>query len=110
MLLVDYFERTAREVPDRLFVHFVGDDEASDVRVTYGEANERAAHFAGQLRALGVKQGDPVALLVPNSVEWLIYYFGCQKIGAVASGLNTDLLAGELEGFLETLSPRVLVT
>ncbi|MCO5090916.1 class I adenylate-forming enzyme family protein [Bosea sp. (in: a-proteobacteria)] len=110
MLLVDHFERTARENPGQTFVHFVQDDAQSDVKLTYAEAQERAAHFAALLKGLGVRRGEPVALLVPNSAEWLVYYFGCQKIGAVASGLNTDLRVGELKGFLETINPRVLVT
>lgn len=110
MLLVDHFERVAREAPDRIFVHFVADDADTDRMITYGEAAARAAHLAGHLRSLGVGPGDPVAVLMPNSIDWLVTYFACQKIGAVAAGLNTDLTAGELQSYIDTVTPRVIVT
>ncbi|MBS7697641.1 MULTISPECIES: AMP-binding protein [unclassified Chelatococcus] len=110
MLLIDHFEKVAREAPDRVFIHFVGDEAGADRMITYAAAAERAAHLAAHLRSCGVKRGDPVAILMPNSIEWLVIYFACQKIGAIAAGLNTDLLPAELQSYLDTLAPRVLVT
>lgn len=110
MLLIDHFETIAREAPERVFVHFVADEKEADSTITYAAAAERAAHLAAHLRACGVGRGDPVAILMPNSIDWLVTYFACQKIGAIAAGLSTDLLPGELRSYMDTLACRVLVT
>ena len=96
MLLIDSFERTARDAPARCFVHFVGESAEGDAILSYGQADLQASRQARLLRRLGVGRGDPVAFLLPNSVDWLVGYLACQKIGAVATGLNTDLLPAEL--------------
>ena len=110
MMLIDIFEETAGRTPENLFLHFVADAPAGDVRLTYGETNRRASAFARLLRDRGVGKGDVVALLLPNSAEWLCCYFGCQKIGAITAGLNTDLLASDLEFYVSLVKARVIVT
>lgn len=109
MMLIDIFEEQAAKAPDRLFVHFVADDADLDVTLTYGETDRRASAFARLLSDNGVGKGDVVALLMPNSAEWLCCYFGCQKIGAIAAGLNTELLAQELEFYVKLVKARVIV-
>ena len=110
MMLIDLFEAQAAKAPDSLFVRFVADDPSGDVALTYGEADRRASAFARLLADRGVGKGDVVALLVPNSADWLTCYFGSQKIGAITAGLNTDLLAKDLEFYVRLVKARVIVT
>ncbi len=79
-------------------------------RLTYRELNEQATLFALRLRELGVNKGDRVAILLHNSMDYLICYFGIQKLGAVAVLLNTYLTAKELAYILNDCSPKVLLT
>jgi acyl-CoA synthetase (AMP-forming)/AMP-acid ligase II len=45
---------------------------------------------------MGIASGDHVALCAPNSGDWLAFYFGVIKIGAVAVTLSSQLKADEL--------------
>ena len=47
-----------------------------------------AKRFSAGLRALGVKQGDRVAIDLPNSPQFLIAFFGALRIGAVVVPCN----------------------
>ncbi len=43
-----------------------------------------------------IKKGDVVSLLMPNSAEYVIAYFACCKIGALAGPVNSLLKAEEI--------------
>ena len=51
--------------------------------ITYSEFNDRANRIATGLLALGMRAGDHIGLLAPNSADWLVFYFGVLKAGAV---------------------------
>jgi long-chain acyl-CoA synthetase len=51
--------------------------------MTYARLNEQANRFATALILMDVKPGDHVGLCSPNSGDWLAFYFGVLKAGAV---------------------------
>jgi long-chain acyl-CoA synthetase len=57
-----------------------------------------------------VQPGDHVALCAPNSYEWLAFYFGVLKAGAVAVTFSHMLTAAELPQILCDCRPKVLLT
>ena len=59
--------------------------------ITLGELNEGINRVANGLLALGVKQGDKVAIMLPNCPEFLYTWFGANKIGAVEVPINVAL-------------------
>jgi carnitine-CoA ligase len=61
------------------------------------------------LSALGVGKGDRVANFAYNSIEQLLTWFGCMKIGAVWVPLNVALTGGDLDYSLDDAAPKVLV-
>ncbi len=63
---------------------------------TYAEFDQAAARTARLLSAAGIGKGDAVTLLMPNSAEYIIAYFACWKLGAVAGPVNSLLKAEEL--------------
>ena len=77
---------------------------------TYAEMNEGANRVATALLKMGVKAGDHVGLCAPNSPEWLIFYFGVLKAGAVAVTLGSALSPDELRMLLDHAKPKVLFT
>ena len=77
---------------------------------TYAEMNEGANRVATALLKMGVKAGDHVGLCAPNSPEWLIFYFGVLKAGAVAVTLGSALSTDELRMLLDHAKPKVLFT
>ncbi|MGH2378072.1 MAG: benzoate-CoA ligase family protein [Candidatus Limnocylindria bacterium] len=62
--------------------------------LTYAEVEVEVDRCGNALRGLGVGPGDRVALLLPDSPEFIVSFFGAVKIGAVALPLST-LLPGE---------------
>ncbi|MDP6278905.1 MAG: AMP-binding protein, partial [Nitrospinota bacterium] len=56
--------------------------------LTFRDLEERSNACARALTRLGVRKGDRVALLTPNSVEFEITFFGGSKAGAILTSLN----------------------
>lgn len=109
MILIDYFEKTAREQSDKEFLHFVAAEVVDDVRFTYGEADRRASAIARALRKLGLRRGDTVSMLLPNSPIWLLIYLANQKIGAITGTLDPDHTPKELQYNVAHARARVLM-
>ena len=52
-------------------------------RITYRELNQAADRFASGLQRLGIQKGDRVMLVLPNTPQAIIAYYGVLKAGAV---------------------------
>ena len=79
-------QRTA-EAPAKLFLS----SEPDDRRFTCAEFVEAVNRTSAMLAAHEVGKGDVVSLLMPNSVEYIIAYFACWKLGALAGPVNSLL-------------------
>ncbi len=51
---------------------------------TYKSISDEAWRFANGLRKLGVKKGDRVAILLPNTPQFVVAFFGALRAGAAA--------------------------
>lgn len=92
-----------RSIPELLRQHSSAAQEKpflfseSDKRqFTYKEFEAAVRRTAGLLAANHVGKGDVVSLLLPNSVEYVIAYFACWQIGALAGPVNSLLKAQEI--------------
>ncbi len=84
-------------------------DVTTGRRYTYGEFNKRANQVANFLQQeISFQKGDRLAILAHNSLEYWESFFGCQKAGGIFSPLNWRLVARELAGLIDDLSPSVL--
>ncbi len=73
----------------------------NDEQINYGELGSRIGCVASSLRRLGVQPGDRLALLMPNSLEYLVSYYALIKMGAVAVPLNPLLREPEVHYIME---------
>ena len=71
--------------------------EADERQWTYSEFNTAVNRTANLLLANRISKGDVVSLLLPNSAEYIIAYFACWKIGALAGPVNSLLKKEEIE-------------
>ena len=78
--------------PDKPFLF----SETDKRQFTYKEFEAAVNRTAGLLAANGIGKGDVVSLLLPNSVEYVIAYFACWQLGAVAGPINSLLKAQEI--------------
>jgi long-chain acyl-CoA synthetase len=102
MNISKYLEQSAFYFPNNTAIRERGID------ISYAELNERANHIATALLGLGLSAGDRIALCAPNSSEWMVFYFGVLKMGAVAVTLSSQLGPKELELLLSHCNPKVL--
>ncbi len=89
--LVDVLRKSAVEQPGYSAMHFKG------TSLSYRELDLQSDALAGALIALGIGQGDRVALIMPNSPQMVISEFGIWKAGAIAVPMNPLYTVNELE-------------
>ncbi|HEV8230489.1 MAG TPA: long-chain fatty acid--CoA ligase [Candidatus Limnocylindria bacterium] len=68
-----------------------------NARRTYRSISDDAWRFANGLRKLGVTKGDRVALLLPNTPQFVIAFFGALRAGATVVPCNPLYTAPELQ-------------
>ncbi len=95
---------TAAATPDKPCTCFFGRRE------TYRRIKEYSDRFAHALRQLGVRKGDMVALLLPNTPQFIIAYYGILKAGAVVVPLNPLYTERELTFHLTDSGAETVVT
>ncbi len=78
-------------------------------QLTYAQALTRAENAAGALAALGVGAGDKVAVMLPNSLEFIDLWFATTLLGAVLVPVNTALRGDGLRYIVEHCDARVAV-
>ena len=78
--------------------------------ITYRELDNETGRWAARLRSAGVRQGDTVAIVLPNCPEFVFAFFAAMRVRAVAMPLNPNYTAGELGRFLTEKPLRVLIT
>ena len=104
MNLAHQLEQSAFFFPDRPAVHQDG------LEMTYAQLNDSVNRIATGLIKIGIRPGDPIGLCAPNSAEWIIFYFGVLKAGALAVTLSALLTGDELRNLINHSRPRIIFT
>ena len=104
--VADWVRFHAEGQPDKL----AAVDVDSGRRLTYAALDARvtrlARAFAGRF---GIKKGDRVAVLAPNSTDQLEAQFAAQKLGFIYLPLNWRLAVPELDYICRDSAPALLV-
>jgi 4-hydroxybenzoate-CoA ligase len=80
-----------------------------DRSLTYGELQARSIRLANALRGLGLRHEDRVALLLPDTVDYPVAFWGAIRAGNVAIPLNTFLNAAQYAYMLADSRAAALV-
>jgi long-chain acyl-CoA synthetase len=100
----DILDRTAKQFPEKTALIFQG------FTLSFRQLKDMVDRFAACLTTFGVKQGDAVALLLPNVIPCVVAYFAILKIGAI-SVMNNPLYSDpELDHQFNDSGAKVLVT
>ena len=102
--LLDYLEALATEHGDKPAVLFKG------ATISYGQLAAESTAFAAALAGMGVGKGDRVAVLLPNSPQFLVAEFGIWKAGGIVVALNPIYTERELELALAASGAATVVT
>ncbi len=76
---------------------------------TFGEAHATVERLAGGFQEIGILQGDTVALMLENSMEYVWTVLALATIGAVGIPINTAYKGYFLRSILETSRPTAVV-
>ncbi len=103
--LRELLESRTNATPDKAFLF----SEADGRRFTYAEFDEAVNRSSRMLAAHGVTKGDAVSLLLPNSAEYIIAYFACWKLGALAGPVNSLFRAQEIAYVISNSEAKALL-
>jgi fatty-acyl-CoA synthase len=100
---LDYLERSAYVFREKIAV------VDGDVRRTYPQLRDRVHRLAAALQALGIRDGERVAVLSPNTSAILEAHFAVPLAGGVLCALNTRLMVSEIDYILGHCSASILI-
>jgi malonyl-CoA/methylmalonyl-CoA synthetase len=100
----DWIDASAHQQPQRPFLRTPAGRE-----ITYAALLEQSAQFATALTRCGVQQGDRVAVRVEKSVEAILLYVACLRLGAVLVPSNVAGTPSEFGHVLRDAQPRIVV-
>ena len=102
-------EARAEQAPDHPFIVWCPSRDSSTT-YSYSEIFEQARRLAMGLSGNGVGVGDFVLLHMDNSPEFLVSWFACAFLGAVAVSTNTRAVERDLLYFAEVTEPICALT
>lgn len=104
----DQILRHAETTPDKeaLVVH---SETFAPVRMTYAQLRDAVASVAGELRAMGVGQGDRVVAILPNTEVPMIAMLATVSIGAIWSLCAPDMGTTAIIDRFAQIEPKVLI-
>ena len=83
--------------------------EDARTTLTYAELDARTARLAGYLQAGAVEAGQRMAILLPNSVDWVVACVAIVRAGCIAVPISHDATESEIRYRLEDAACTVLI-
>ncbi|GBC59511.1 long-chain fatty acid--CoA ligase [Desulfonema ishimotonii] len=102
--LPEFLARSARNFPDQPALIFQG------YKMTYRQLDEAVNRFGAALHDFGIKKGDSVAILLPNTIPCVVAYYAILRIGGVAVMNNPLYSDRELDHQFNDSGAKALVT
>ena len=97
------FIETVKKFPEKVALIWGEQSE------TFSELLSRSQKMAGVFRARGVEKGTPVAVILPNSIEFVEVYFATFLLGAISVPIDVRLRGPSLAAILSDSGSRLAV-
>lgn len=104
LCLPDFLDRTVSRFPNKTAFYFEG------YKLTYAQLKDMVNRFATCLHEFGIRKGDAVAILLPNTIPCVAAYYAIHRIGAIAVMNNPLYSDRELEHQLNDSGSKILIT
>ena len=102
-LVFSRFERMVQKYPQRTAVVFLGE------KYSYARLMNLIDSFAAGLSGQGVKQGDRVILYLSNCIQWVVAFFGIQKLGAVVVPVSPIYTSHEVSYMIQDSGAQTII-
>jgi long-chain acyl-CoA synthetase len=99
-----YLVDAANSYPDKIAIHFMGKE------MTYKELYQESKSFASYLQQIGIAKGDTVAIMLANTPQAVICYFGILMAGGIVVQTNPLYTERELEYQMKDSGAKVIIT
>jgi acyl-CoA synthetase (AMP-forming)/AMP-acid ligase II len=108
------FDRVARQTPTRTALIDAPNREevafGSPRRLDYATADDEIIRMSRALYAIGVRQGDPILVQLPNIVELVLLYIAASRLGAIISPVPMQYGRHELAMIAGVVRPKAFVS
>lgn len=101
--VVDIFEQSVEKYASNVAFINMGHS------ITFAELDKLSRQFAAYLQDSGLKKGDPVAIMMPNVIQYPIALFGVLRAGMVVVNVNPLYTARELKHQLNDAGVKAIV-
>jgi long-chain acyl-CoA synthetase len=101
--LSDYFDECINKYRDRPGLVSIGTE------MTYDRLDRLVKSFAAWLQSQGIKKGDRVSIMLPNTFQYPICLFAVLRIGAVVVNVNPLYTARELNHQLKDSGAETII-
>lgn len=101
--LGELLRNTASKIPDKKAMVFL------DSVISYRELDNYVDRFATGLANLGLAKGDVVALMLPNSHQFVVAFYACQRLGITATAINPTYKPLEIKHHLNDSEAKALI-
>ncbi|MGA1844894.1 MAG: long-chain-fatty-acid--CoA ligase [bacterium] len=102
--LPEFLDASAHRCPDRMALLFKG------YTLTFRELKKMVDRFAACLHHFGIRKGDRVSILLPNSIPCVVSYYAVLKVGGIAIMNNPLSSIRELEYQFNDSGSTCLIT
>jgi len=96
-------DKRAVDNKDRVFLYFKNE------KVTFKEISDISRKAAGGFAKVGIKKGDNVCIMLPNSPEYLYAWFGLARLGAIEVPVNAAYKGDFLRHVIDDCDAKVAI-
>lgn len=101
--IYSYLEQAATQFPEKTAIHFMGKE------MTYQRLYQDAGKLAAYLKTIGLKKGDRVAIMLPNTPQAVISFFGILMAGGIVVPTNPLYTERELEYQMKDSGAKIII-
>ncbi len=102
--LYTILDETASKFPKNIAIRFY------NYTLTYEQLKDKVERLKTALYDLGIRKGDKVALMLPNTPHYVIAYYAVLKLGAIVVQMNPLYAPGEIKFILNNSEAKALIT
>lgn len=101
--ILSLLQQRVRHSPDTVYARY------EQQELTVSELSSRASKIATALSELGIQPRDRVAVMMDNSLDYVVLYFALIWLGAIQVLVNTRLRHSSLQYLIDHADPKLII-